>query len=279
MLQAQFQHTAARRRLFSLESPVTYLSVSTHSRPKAAAEIQAIDSFAFSVSTHSRPKAADITPLPLGKEFYVSTHSRPKAAVTLLGLLRPFAPVSTHSRPKAAANWRRISIRIRRFQHTAARRRLERLGVIAEDALQFQHTAARRRLASRRHRRRCPAVSTHSRPKAAGTRNGCRLVNGCFNTQPPEGGWRHFFYSVAGLLVSTHSRPKAAVCGKLKAAKEAVVSTHSRPKAAGELKTPISTTRLFQHTAARRRLITLFTNELKSWLFQHTAARRRLSLS
>ena len=34
------------------------------------------------------------------------------------------------------------------------------------------------------------AVSTHSRPKAAGDVHGHDdLFNGCFNTQPPEGGW------------------------------------------------------------------------------------------
>ena len=55
-------------------------------------------------------------------------------------------------------------------------------------------------------------VSTHSRPKAAGSHS--RLVSGCigsFNTQPPEGGWGCPFLtddSTGG--VSTHSRPKAA---------------------------------------------------------------------
>ena len=36
-------------------------------------------------------------------------------------------------------------------------------------------------------------VSTHSRPKAAGRYNGRRKdYSSCFNTQPPEGGWRAF---------------------------------------------------------------------------------------
>ena len=55
----------------------------------------------------------------------------------------------------------------------------------------FQHTAARRRLAlETKVYSGLVAVSTHSRPKAAGTRSvrwmGTRQ---CFNTQPPEGGW------------------------------------------------------------------------------------------
>ena len=34
------------------------------------------------------------------------------------------------------------------------------------------------------------AVSTHSRPKAAGTRSVLGMgTRQCFNTQPPEGGW------------------------------------------------------------------------------------------
>ena len=56
----------------------------------------------------------------------------------------------------------------------------------------FQHTAARRWLERARplvfHE---PEVSTHSRPKAAGRRRRfpIRLIRFGFNTQPPEGGW------------------------------------------------------------------------------------------
>ena len=99
-------------------------------------------------------------------------------------------------------------------------------------------------------------VSTHSRPKAAGQNSGWRLpAAGCFNTQPPEGGWlvfrlfhRRFRVSfntqppeggwTAALKaryaqeVSTHSRPKAAVVLLVQFNKPSLVSTHSRPKAA-----------------------------------------------
>ena len=62
------------------------------------------------------------------------------------------------------------------------------------------------------------------------------------------------------------------------ALKDSEVSTHSRPKAAG--REPLeqkATLWLFQHTAARRRLVCHQYKHLawKSW-FQHTAARRRL---
>ena len=79
----------------------------------------------------------------------------------------------------------------------------------------FQHTAARRRLDERG---QCGvgkyAVSTHSRPKAAGRNSGqptASIVS--FNTQPPEGGWAEVLRSIGGVTVSTHSRPKAAGCG------------------------------------------------------------------
>ena len=79
------------------------------------------------------------------------------------------------------------------------------------------------------------------------------------------------------------------------------VSTHSRPKAAGQVFHGFWTYRqgfntqppeggwwykplvselagVFQHTAARRRLVKLGTSISPSALFQHTAARRRLGL-
>ena len=60
----------------------------------------------------------------------------------------------------------------------------------------------------------------------------------CFNTQPPEGGWRllsriccHWF------CVSTHSRLKAAGWPIYYKFKDISVSTHSRLKAAGRTAT------------------------------------------
>ena len=78
-----------------------------------------------------------------------------------------------------------------RFQHTAARRRLELVKVDFTVNDGFQHTAARRRLGlSRRLGSLYDQVSTHSRPKAAGSaRSAARAVMLSFNTQPPEGGW------------------------------------------------------------------------------------------
>ena len=123
------------------------------------------------------------------------------------------AVVSTHSRPKAAGpeNCHVISSAAS-FQHTAARRRLVRAWLAQSGGR---------------------AVSTHSRPKAAGsTPHRQTGLWACFNTQPPEGGWRHVRHRRNLGAVSTHSRPKAA-------------------GAKGLFKQPV---RWFQHTAARRRL-------------------------
>ena len=77
----------------------------------------------------------------------------------------------------------------------------------------FQHTAARRRLVKSLHPDAISkAVSTHSRPKAAGA----------LATQ-----------AYAALDVSTHSRPKAAGADAADRITFSTVSTHSRPKAAG----------------------------------------------
>ena len=79
-------------------------------------------------------------------------------------------------------------------------------------------------------------VSTHSRLKAAG-RLCCRLQLSKyrFNTQPPKGGCkRAVLFSVIG-SVSTHSRLKAAGYCQVMQELEQQVSTHSRLKAAGSM--------------------------------------------
>ena len=103
----------------------------------------------------------------------------------------------------------------------------------------------------------CHAVSTHSRPKAAGEclRSACMDGRG-FNTQPPEGGWTE---PLRMLL----KRP----------------SFNTQPPEGGWLS---STTTgqghsMFQHTAARRRLATWRFDISAGQRFQHTAARRRLA--
>ena len=121
-----------------------------------------------------------------------------------------------------------------RFQLTAARRRLDRHKLHPLLALLFQLTAARRRL---------------------GSLDVQLGVCACFNSQPPEGGWRHQRERTNRVeIVSTHSRPKAAGRGELGRLQQYAVSTHSRPKAAGFAPFQNSKMPLFQLTAARRRL-------------------------
>ena len=98
-------------------------------------------------------------------------------------------------------------------------------------------------------------VSTHSRPKAAGTANTGSINPPMF--QHTAARRRLVGYSVIGRVfvkVSTHSRPKAAGLGKSKLLELLVVSTHSRPKAAGSKSIRRMDVLPFQHTAARRRL-------------------------
>ena len=121
------------------------------------------------------------------------------------------------------------------FQHTAARRRLGILFVLWLLGLLFQHTAARRRLvgfAVWRCLSMC--VSTHSRPKAAGTETMNSIPRPrSFNTQPPEGGWR-VCVTENFVMFGFNTQPPEGGWVKVEHSDSPVrVSTHSRPKAAG----------------------------------------------
>ena len=123
--------------------------VSTHSRPKAAGFVQ-FDKFDVWGSFNTQPPEGGwvIFGAVLSR-YVVSTHSRPKAAGSCCPTETPAFCVSTHSRPKAAGFGLVINSRITRcfntqppeggwviltadiyltvkFQHTAARRRLDR---------------------------------------------------------------------------------------------------------------------------------------------------------
>ena len=145
------------------------------------------------------------------------------------------------------------------FQHTAARRRLVPIAVASFVICLFQHTAARRRLGfAKCSKARNAEVSTHSRPKAAGT---------------------HHIFGSGKIFVSTHSRPKAA--GHFDDVRN--ISFHSfntQPPEGGWTSSNQSETgySMFQHTAARRRLVGSPSSEGGQQMFQHTAARRRLVL-
>ena len=145
------------------------------------------------------------------------------------------------------------------FQHTAARRRLDILSNIA--VMQW--------VVSTHSRPKAAGVgdgvlgipnvvSTHSRPKAAGS-SVITLPHGekGFNTQPPEGGWFHKLRHIQRRNGFNTQPPEGGWVFRI---------------------SPYITSKMFQHTAARRRLeVQIFFCYCFEW-FQHTAARRRLGL-
>ena len=162
--------------------------------------------------------------------------------------------VSTHSRPKAAGLACSNGFTYAKFQHTAARRRLPMRNQIMTATKKFQHTAARRRLG-------LSALFLDSFL--------------CFNTQPPEGGWKAltqyltdeaFQHTAArrrlvnSLALSfrwcmfQHTAARRRLESTLKCKLRTAVSTHSRPKAAANFCCIGKRLSRFQHTAARRRL-------------------------
>ena len=142
----------------------------------------------------------------------------------------------------------------------------------------FQHTAARRRLSDGTSTTDDTDVSTHSRPKAAGSVASLRAAwFRSFNTQPPEGGWiksrcqsmKHWRFQHTAArrrLFSTGQSGYAHGCFNTQPpeggwvdikllAQCFIVSTHSRPKAAVLFVEITDCLNKFQHTAARRRLL------------------------
>ena len=164
--------------------------------------------------------------------------------------------VSTHSREKAAARYSGKIVKSRRFQHTAARRRLHGQPIFNRLPARFntQPHEGGCHLRSRRGRSHC---GFNTQPHEGGCIHLIRAIYlvACFNTQPHEGGCRHirtvkphakaFQHTAARrrLLasrcasqgrqsVSTHSRTKAAAGANGEFIRRAAVSTHSRTKAA-----------------------------------------------
>ena len=126
-------------------------------------------------------------------------------------------------------------IPFRRFQHTAARRRLQTLLAMCSMTLSFQHTAARRRLQSLYSTMTVTIVFQHTAARR-------RLQK---------------FKLVLDIKeeVSTHSRAEAAASSFF-AKKKGVHCFNTQPRGGGCLAQMIAVVQLalFQHTAARRRL-------------------------
>ena len=164
------------------------------------------------VSTHSRPKAAAMAATLTIAASIVSTHSRPKAAAHLTHLCNCGELVSTHSRPKAAAP-RFFSFQGNdMFQHTAARRRRRVQGSACAVGRSGFNTQPPEGGCIRLLLFAFFASSFNTQPPEGGCASYLRPATGrwCFNTQPPEGGCRSPARTTEPQEVSTHSRPKAA---------------------------------------------------------------------
>ena len=166
--------------------------------------------------------------------------------------------VSTHSRPKAAGIFMDSpKIQYWQFQHTAARRRLVRIfqgsgynggfntqppeggwaqtSAEGSGSMTFQHTAARRRLAAdRNHAAADRAVSTHSRPKAAGFSASSTTIRRPVSTHSRPKAAGHLFHCSSQLPLFQHTAARRRLgFGAPFVYISVLVSTHSRPKAAG----------------------------------------------
>ena len=165
----KFQHTAARRRLRNqCGLDIIGMWVSTHSRPKAAAEKVFASNAKQGVSTHSRPKAAaNIFKISFDSILFQHTAARRRLQMCKYAFTLG-----------------------RGFQHTAARRRL--LFWLFFVLYQwFVSTHSRPKAAASKLVTLCPINTGFNTQPPEG---GCKGVsmNFCtpfgFNTQPPEGG-------------------------------------------------------------------------------------------
>ena len=188
--------------------------------------------------------------------------------------------VSTHSRPKAAGIGRGNADRLpRRFNTQPPEGGWPSWVVVVRTQKVFQHTAARRRLGlNLKPIWFSEIVSTHSRPKAAGRskRMGLRFLTVSTHSRPKAAGC-FFCGSCDSSKVSTHSRPKAAGMGARAVLSSRNVSTHSRPKAAGQTKGSNSSFfSVSTHSRPKAAGSVFIVNSGIPSMFQHTAARRRL---
>ena len=121
----------------------------------------------------------------------------------------------------------------------------------------FQHTAARRRLERTVWRpRQRTAVSTHSRPKAAGQCRRLAHKPGAFQHTAARRRLVNDQSQIQGAMQFQHTAARRRLGSQGNAlGSSATVSTHSRPKAAGYRFQFNLPNFKFQHTAARRRLV------------------------
>ena len=130
-----------------------------------------------------------------------------------------------------------VSLCVSMFQHTAARRRLgSTYQQIAADQSGFNTQPPEGGWVARTSKSPpIRAVSTHSRPKAAGRPDDKPddKPDG-FNTQPPEGGWLAHLKTTSIFQTFQHTAARRRLARTFVGGRgQGTVSTHSRPKAAG----------------------------------------------
>ena len=148
---------------------------------------------------------------------------------------------------------------LRRFQHTAARRRLACYSLQLLMCFWFQHTAARRRLVVLT-LTIAPAIAPFQHTAARRRLGSLPTPNWrlyCFNTQPPEGGWLGAIRNTS-TQQSFNTQPPEGGWGYCPLHPQfGIGGFNTQPPEGGWkgnllwLKIPMS----FQHTAARRRLV------------------------
>ena len=106
-------------------------------------------------------------------------------------------------------------IRVEMFQHTAARRRLARRKASLCACSMFQHTAARRRLGPTNRPRSVAMQCFNTQPPEGGWREDDSKTHrlSCFNTQPPEGGWGLMMVTNVPFLVFQHTAARRRLAG------------------------------------------------------------------
>ena len=189
----------------------------------------------MTVSTHSRPKAAGGRLKPLLMRLKVSTHSRPKAAGRATTASRTAASRFNTQPPEGGWDWNLTNrFYSNLFQHTAARRRLESLATSILSKHCFNTQPPEGGWISDKTAKK--PISFNTQPPEGGWDPHFFgfFFNFSFNTQPPEGGWKYgngnwnrkygFQHTAARRRLARYTQELAV---------GDAVSTHSRPKAAG----------------------------------------------
>ena len=144
-----FQHTAARRRLASTFSVLMTLIKFQHTAARRRLVMMIYQKAVYvRVSTHSRPKAAGQGFFGYAVQIFCFNTQPPEGGWLLTSPnCFPFSCFNTQPPEGGWLGAGQTPLSGRKFQHTAARRRLDKEERVPRLLKLFQHTAARRRLA------------------------------------------------------------------------------------------------------------------------------------